>query len=94
MQASVVILSDLIAIGSRRWRARVDDTRDDDAGRIGLVYVDPNYRRQGVATLLLQIAEAESPRRGWTAPRHGRRTSEHPTVRPGGRLAEVRRRVR
>jgi hypothetical protein len=33
MQASVVILSDLIAIGSRRWLARVDDTRDDDAGR-------------------------------------------------------------
>jgi hypothetical protein len=29
MQASVVILSDLIAIGSRRWLARVDDTREE-----------------------------------------------------------------
>jgi GNAT superfamily N-acetyltransferase len=93
MQASVVILSDLIAIGSRRWRARVDDTGDDDAGRIGLVYVDPNYRRQGVATLLLQIAEAESPRRGWTAPRHADERAPDGEARRG-RLAEVRRRVR
>jgi len=45
VQAPVVILSDLIAIGSRRWLARVDETHDDDAGRIGLVCVDPNYRR-------------------------------------------------
>ena len=52
------MLSDLIAIGSLRCLARVDDTRDDDAGRIGLVYVDPNYRR--VATLPRQIAEANS----------------------------------
>ncbi len=60
MQASLVILSDLIAIGSLRWLARLDDTGDYDAGHIGLVYVAPNYRRQGVATLPGQIAEANS----------------------------------
>lgn len=29
MQASVVIVSDLIAIGSRRWLGRIDDTREE-----------------------------------------------------------------
>jgi hypothetical protein len=35
--ASVVILDDLIAIGSLRWMALVDPKHDFDAGEIGMV---------------------------------------------------------
>lgn len=68
--AAVIILDFGIPVSSLRWMARISVDEDDDAGVIGMVRTDEEYRRQGHATRAFRIAESEARARGWTAPRH------------------------
>src|SRR5664279_5240315 len=49
--ASVVVLSEMTAIGSIKWMVGKNDDPE-----IGLIHVVQEYRRRGIATLLLTVA--------------------------------------
>lgn len=67
-RCSVHALNDLIAVGSLRWQ--ITDPERDDSGTITWIEVSPRYRRQGVATALLEAATAYAKRYGHPRPRH------------------------
>lgn len=66
-QASVVAFDDKIPVGALRWLIELDD---DDSGLINMVYVHDGWRRQGIASGLLTVAEAYADAYGWPRPRH------------------------
>lgn len=66
-RCSVHAMDDLVACGSLRWLIAEND---DDAGVIGYVFVEPERRRTGVATALLEVARAYAQHYGLPAPRH------------------------
>jgi len=67
-RCSVHALNDLVAVGSLRWQ--ITDPDRDDSGTITWVEVAPKYRRQGVATALLEAARGYAKHYGHPMPRH------------------------
>jgi GNAT superfamily N-acetyltransferase len=57
-----------IAVGSIQWNL--------DDGKVLFLYVDPEYRRQGVAKMLLTVATEVANDEGWVAPNHADERTE------------------
>jgi GNAT superfamily N-acetyltransferase len=70
---SVVTLLDMTAIGSIKWVVG----KNSDC-EISLIHVVQEYRRRGIATLLLEVANEVADREGWPRPEHS------PTRTPDG----------
>jgi GNAT superfamily N-acetyltransferase len=64
--ASLILLNNLVFVGQLKWMALLPQDYANE--RISLVQVDPEYRRRGFATRMLEIAAAESAARGWISP--------------------------
>ncbi len=64
---------DLVPIGSIKWMVE-----DPDDPTITDIHVMPEFRRRGIVTLLLRVAEEVADRAGWPHPQHSpHRTAEH-----------------
>jgi ribosomal protein S18 acetylase RimI-like enzyme len=64
--ASLILLNNLVFVGQLKWMALLPQDYADE--RISWLHVDPEYRRRGFATRMLELAAQESHARGWIAP--------------------------